>query len=62
MISDWATLGSSVQGLEKRHMKSRSDSQGFWVHACRPQEFPGCTYEPWKFPTKVRTKSSQLWI
>jgi hypothetical protein len=28
------------------------------VHARRSQEFPGCTYMPWKFPTKVRTKSS----
>jgi hypothetical protein len=28
-ISDWATLGSSVQRLEKRRMKSRSDSPGF---------------------------------
>jgi hypothetical protein len=35
MISDWATLGSSVQRLEKNRMKSRSDSPGFWVHACR---------------------------
>jgi hypothetical protein len=31
---------------------------GFWVHACRSQEFPGRTYVPWKFPTKVRTRSS----
>jgi hypothetical protein len=43
-------------------MKSRSDSPGFWVHARRSQEFPGRTYVPSKFPTKVRTKSSQLWI
>jgi hypothetical protein len=28
-ISDWATLGSSVQRLEKHCMKSRSDSPGF---------------------------------
>jgi hypothetical protein len=28
-ISDCATLGSSVQRLEKRRMKSRSDSLGF---------------------------------
>jgi hypothetical protein len=28
-ISDFATLGSSVQRLEKRRMKSRSDSPGF---------------------------------
>jgi hypothetical protein len=28
------------------------------VHARRSQEFPGRTYVPWKFPTKVRTKSS----
>jgi hypothetical protein len=34
-ISDWATLKSSVQHLEKRRMKSRSDSPGFWVHARR---------------------------
>jgi hypothetical protein len=39
-ISDWATLGSSVRRLEKRRMKSRSDSPGFWVHARRSQEFP----------------------
>jgi hypothetical protein len=61
-ILDWATLGSSVRRLEKRRMKSRSDSPGFWVHASRSQEFPGRTYVPWKFPTKVRTRSSQLWI
>jgi hypothetical protein len=29
MISDWATLGSFVHRLEKRRMKSRSDSPGF---------------------------------
>jgi hypothetical protein len=61
-ISDCATLGSSVQRLEKRHMKSRSDSPGFWVQECRSQEFPGRMYVPWKFPTNVRTRSSQLWI
>jgi hypothetical protein len=38
-ISDWATLGSSVQRLEKCRMKSQSDSPGFWVHARRSQEF-----------------------
>jgi hypothetical protein len=38
-------------------MKSRSDSPGFWVHACRSQEFPRCTYVPRKFPTNVRTRS-----
>jgi hypothetical protein len=32
------------------------------VHARRSQEFPRRTYVPWKFPTKVRTRSSQLWI
>jgi hypothetical protein len=42
-ISDWATLGSSVQRLEKRRMKSRSESPGFWVHARRSKEFPGRT-------------------
>jgi hypothetical protein len=62
MISDWAMLRSSVQHLEKRCMKSQSDSPVFWVHARRSQEFPGCTYVPWKFPTKVQTRSSQLWI
>jgi hypothetical protein len=51
-----------VQRLEKHRMKSRSDSPGFWVHARRSQEFPGRTYVPWKFPTKVQTRSSQLWI
>jgi hypothetical protein len=30
-----ATVRSSVQRLEKCRMKSRSDSRGFWVHACR---------------------------
>jgi hypothetical protein len=57
-ILDWATLESSVQRLEKRPMKSRSDSPGSWVHARRSQEFPGHTYVPSKFPTKVRTRSS----
>jgi hypothetical protein len=40
-ISDLATLGSSVQRLEKHRMKSRSDSPGFWVHARRSQELLG---------------------
>jgi hypothetical protein len=62
MISDWAMLGSSIQRLEKRCMKSQSDSPGLLVHARRSQEFPERTYVPWKFPTNVRTKSSQLWI
>jgi hypothetical protein len=35
-----------VQRLEKRLMKSRSDSPGFWVHARKSQEFPGRTYVP----------------
>jgi hypothetical protein len=43
-------------------MKSRSDSPGFLVDAHGSQEFPGHTYVPWKFPTKVRTRSSKLWI
>jgi hypothetical protein len=34
-ISDCATLGSSVQRLEKRRMKSQSDSVGFWVQERR---------------------------
>jgi hypothetical protein len=58
MISDWATLGSYVQRLEKCRMKSQSDSPAFWVHARRSQEFPGRTYVPWKFPMKLRTRSS----
>jgi hypothetical protein len=49
-----------IQHLEKRRMMSRSDSPGFWVHARRSQEFPRCTYMPWKFPTNVLTRSSQL--
>jgi hypothetical protein len=61
-ISDCATHGSSVQRSEKCHMMSRSDSPGFWVQEHRSQEFPGGTYVPWKLPTNVRTKSSQLWI
>jgi hypothetical protein len=28
------------------------------VHARRSQEFPGRTYVPWKFPTKVQTRLS----
>jgi hypothetical protein len=59
---DCATLGRSVQRLEKCRMKSRSDSLGFWVQERKSQEFPGRTYVPWKLPTNVRTKSSQLWI
>jgi hypothetical protein len=59
---DCATLGRSVQRLEKRRMKSRSDSLGFWVQERKSQEFPGRTYVPWKLLTNVRTKSSQLWI
>jgi hypothetical protein len=48
--------------LEKHRMKSRSDSPGFGVHACKSQEFPRRTHVPWKFPTNMRTKSYQLWI
>jgi hypothetical protein len=55
-------LGSSVQHLEKHRMKSRSDSPGFWVHTRKSQEFSGCMYVPWMFPTNVRTRSSKLWI
>jgi hypothetical protein len=61
-ISDCATLGSSVQRLEKRRMKFRSDSPGFCVQERKSHEFPGCTYVPWKLPTNMRTRSSQLWI
>jgi hypothetical protein len=43
-------------------MKSRSDSLSFCVHIRRSQELPWRTYVPWKFPTNVQTKSSQLWI
>jgi hypothetical protein len=32
--------------LEKRRMKSRSDSPGFWVQERKSQEFPGRTYVP----------------
>jgi hypothetical protein len=46
---DYATLGSSVQRLEKRRMKSRGDSPGFWVQERRSQEFPGRTC-PRNFP------------
>jgi hypothetical protein len=35
---------------------------GFLVAHAQAQELPGRTYVPWKFPTKVRTRSSQLWI
>jgi hypothetical protein len=59
-ISDWAILESSMQHLEKCHMKSRRDSPGFWGHPRRSQEFPGRTYVPWKFPMNVWTRSSQL--
>jgi hypothetical protein len=45
-ISDCATLGSSVQRLEKRRMKSRSDSPSRLVQERRSQEFPGRTYVP----------------
>src|SRR6185312_5791567 len=38
------------------------DSLGFWRHPLRSQEFPGRTYVPWKLPTKIWTKSAQLWI
>jgi hypothetical protein len=55
-------MGSSVQRLEKRRMKSRSDSPSFCVQERRSHEFPGRTYVPWKLPTNVWTRSSQLWI
>ena len=61
-ISESPTLGSSVHCLEKRRMKSRRDSSGFWRQLLRSQEFPGRTYVPWKFPTKTLTKSRQSWI
>ena len=55
-------LGNSVHYLEKRRMKSRRDSSGFWRQLLRSQEFPGRTYVPWKFPMKILTKSRQSWI
>jgi hypothetical protein len=61
-ISDCATLGSSIQSLEKRRMKSRSNSPDFWVQEHRSQKFPGHTYVHWKFHMNVRTRLSQLWI
>jgi hypothetical protein len=47
-----------VQHLEKRRMKSRSDSPGFWVHDRRSQEFLGRMCVPRKFPMNMWTKSS----
>jgi hypothetical protein len=35
---------------------------GLLGDARKSQEFPGCMYVPWKFPTNVQTKLSQLWI
>jgi hypothetical protein len=37
-------------------------SQSVWVHARRSQEFPGRTYVPWKFPTKVRTRVPVVYL
>ena len=62
MTSESVMLGSSVHCLEKRLMKSRRDSSGFYRQLLRSQEFPGCTYVPWKFLTKIITRSAQLWI
>ena len=45
-ISESPTLGNSVHYLEKRRMKSRRDSSGFWRQLLRSQEFPGRTYVP----------------
>jgi hypothetical protein len=48
--------------LREAPYEVRSDSPGFWVQEHKSQEFPGHMYVPWKLPTNVRTKSSQLWI
>ena len=42
-ISESPTRGNSVHFLEKRRMKSRRDSSGFWRQPLRSQEFPGRT-------------------
>ena len=60
--SESPTLGNSVHCLEKRRMKSRRDSSGFWRQLLRSQEFLDRTYVPWKFLMKIFTKSRQLWI
>jgi hypothetical protein len=46
--------------LGKASYEVPEDSPGFWVHARGSQEFSKHMYVPWKFPTKVRTRSSQL--
>ena len=43
-------------------MKSRRDSSDFYRQLLRSQEFPRRTYVPWKFPTKILTRSTQPWI
>ena len=62
MTSESVMLGSSVHCLENHLMKSRRDSSGFCRQLLRSQEFPGRTYVPWKFPTKILTRSAQSWI
>jgi hypothetical protein len=59
MTSESVMLGSSVHCLEKRLMKSQRDSSGFCRQPLRSQEFSGRTYVPWKFPTKILTRSAQ---
>ena len=56
-ISESPMLGNLVHCFEKRRMKSRRDSSGFWRQLLRSQEFLGHTYVPWKFLTKIQTKS-----
>jgi hypothetical protein len=62
MTSESVMLGSSVHCFENRRIYSRKDSPGCWWQLRRSQEFPGCTYVPWKFPAKALTRSSQLEI
>jgi hypothetical protein len=57
--SESVMLGSSVRCFENRRMYSRRDSPGCWRQLRRSHEFLGRTYEPWKFPTKALTRSSQ---
>ena len=40
-------------------MYSRRDSPGFYRQFLRSHGFPGCSYVPWKLPTKISLRPVQ---
>ena len=62
MTSASAMSGSSLHYREKHQMYPRRVSPAFWRQFLRSHGFSGHLYVPWKFPTKISFRSTQLWI